>query len=588
MINVKKQLLSLLLSLAFIISLLPVAAFAVDAEVMSLSTSQFADMPNNWSTTALESAVANGLLTGSDGKIMPDNNLTRAQMAAIIVRAFGASVKGDISGFTDIASSSWYANSLAVAYKMGVIKGSDGKMNPDAAITREQAFVIIARALKLGTASSINKTFSDVGKISNWATGEVYALANGGYISGSNGYLNPSDLITRAEFAQLFYNIFKQYINTSGNFTSVSSGNLMINKPGVTLKDLSITGDLVVGDGVGNGEVILDNVKITGRLVIRGGGENSVIIKGSSSVTNVVVARVDGVVSVKVQGNADVDVIYIEDGSDDVNIQGTVGNVDVLAQDITVTATSASINNVSVSGANSIVVVGTGSTVQTLAVTSEASHVAVQVNGTVANVTTSAPSTQVSGAGIVTKVEAREGAVGASVVTPNTKIVVGSGVSGVTAGGGQSVGAGSTSTNNPGGTGIITPTPSGGGGSTTIAVSAITVTGTAKVGSALVATSTPTGATVSYQWKVSTDGTTYTDISGATTSTYTPVVGDFDKYIKVVATGTGSYTGTVTSAATSAVTAAALTGTATITGTAQEGQTLTAALTGGNNTGTLT
>ena len=90
-----------------------------------------------------------------------------------------------------------------------------------------------------------------------------------------------------------------------------------------------------------------------------------------------------------------------------------------------------------------------------------------------------------------------------------------------------------------------------------------TITGTAQVGSVLTAGVTPAGATATYQWQESaTAGGTYTSISGATGSTYTPVTGDATKYIEVVATGSGSYTGTVTSAAAGPVAAAttALTG----------------------------
>ena len=81
------------------------------------------------------------------------------------------------------------------------------------------------------------------------------------------------------------------------------------------------------------------------------------------------------------------------------------------------------------------------------------------------------------------------------------------------------------------------------------------ITGTPQVGVVLTAdVLTPAGATASYQWRIAdTSGGTYTDISGATLSTYTPVPGDASKFIKVVATGTGNYSGTVTSAPTTAV-----------------------------------
>ncbi len=81
------------------------------------------------------------------------------------------------------------------------------------------------------------------------------------------------------------------------------------------------------------------------------------------------------------------------------------------------------------------------------------------------------------------------------------------------------------------------------------------ISGTSQVGSILTAGAiTPLDATVNYQWKISetVDGI-YENIVGATNNTYTIVLGDVGKFIKVVATGTGNYSGTQTSEATSAI-----------------------------------
>jgi uncharacterized repeat protein (TIGR02543 family) len=87
------------------------------------------------------------------------------------------------------------------------------------------------------------------------------------------------------------------------------------------------------------------------------------------------------------------------------------------------------------------------------------------------------------------------------------------------------------------------------------------ITGTPKVGVTLTAGAlTPSGATATYQWQIcATAGGTYANISGATSTTYTPVADDATKFIKVAATGTGNYSGTVTSTATAAVAAATYT-----------------------------
>jgi len=469
----KRKLLSALIVLALLISVMPVSAFASNG---SLVNSQFPDMPDDWSTPALESAIYNGLLNGIDGKIVPDENLTRAQMATIVVRAFGAIVKGDITAFPDVKPSDWFSDYLAKAYQMGIIKGADGKMKPDDAITREEVFVILARALKLAPSDTVNKNFLDLGDLSTWAKGETYSLINSGYINGSNGYLFPKQNITRAETAQMFFNIIKQYFSLEGTYTAVDSGNIMVNAPDITLKDVTVSGDLIVGDGVGDGDLILDNVKIDGRLVVRGGGENSIIIRGGSSVASIIVSRVDGAVSVKVQGDANVEVIYIDDGSDDVRIEGSVGTVEVAASGIAVTTEGATIENMRVTAADSTVVVGEGSTVKTLEVAPTASNAAVQVTGTVTTINTSAAGTHVTGSGKVAEVKAQVGATGSKIETPSTKIVVDPGVTGVTGGGGTEITPGSTSSNNASGTGT-TPPPSDDGGyyDPTVAVSAISV-----------------------------------------------------------------------------------------------------------------
>lgn len=113
-------------------------------------------------------------------------------------------------------------------------------------------------------------------------------------------------------------------------------------------------------------------------------------------------------------------------------------------------------------------------------------------------------------------------------------------------------------------------------GTTTIASIGAT-TGTTAVGSLLTAGAlTPGGATVSYQWQTSTtSGGTYTNIAGATASAYTLVAGNLGNYIKVVATGTGSYSGSATSAASAKVTTP-LTAIGAITGVMTQGNTLTA------------
>ncbi len=103
----------------------------------------------------------------------------------------------------------------------------------------------------------------------------------------------------------------------------------------------------------------------------------------------------------------------------------------------------------------------------------------------------------------------------------------------------------------------------------------VSITGTPQVGSTLTVNLTPPSATATYQWQYGPSGGPYTAITGATSRTYTPVEGDINSFIRVVATGTGGYSETVTSDPVGPVTPIPLTGVS-ITGTPLVNGTVTA------------
>lgn len=363
----------------------------VVALVFSLSATAiavgFSDMPatTHWAYNALQAAVENNLLKGDGSNINPEANLKRSEMAAIINRAFGATQAANIGAFTDVPTNAWYYSDIAKAVLMGTFKGdSTNTMRPESSITRQEAFVVLARAIKLTKGNfSVLDQFADKALIADWARSDMAAMVAAGYVNGSNGKLNPTGTITRQEFAQVMYNTIKNYIVTAGTITAVADGNVMVNVSGVTIKDTTVKGDLIVGDGVANGDLILNNVKINGRLVIRGGGENSIKIINSSSVGNVIIAKnADGTIRVYSDSASTIETINIPDGKDgviidceittltiegttDVLIKGTVGTVSVekeaagtginVVDGATVGNLITSANNVIVSGEGKII-----------------------------------------------------------------------------------------------------------------------------------------------------------------------------------------------------------------------------------------
>lgn len=229
-----------------------------------------------WANEAIDAAKATGLLHGKDasGDIDSEANLTRAEMAAVMVRAFGASVKADVSNYVDLDPSAWYYSEFSKAIQMRIFEGDGtGHMYPNDSITREELFTVVARALVLNSSdhSALNK-FKDSSKISSWALGYMSVMAEKSYVNGDDlGNIKPKSYITRAEFAQVMYNIFgTNYIPSGSVSDKTYNGSLMIRGEDISLTNIVVNGDLIIGDGANLGKMNLTNVKITGRLVVRG------------------------------------------------------------------------------------------------------------------------------------------------------------------------------------------------------------------------------------------------------------------------------------------------------------------------------
>ena len=434
-----------------------------------------ADTAGHWAQDALNTWQNYGVIKGDEnGNLMPDSGITRGEMAVMLDRVMAYQLKSQ-NTFSDL-DQSWYTDAILGANAAGIIMGmGDGTVQPGASITRQETAVMFARVLSLDTQSAPDAGFLDQASIPDWAVGAVNAMAAAGYMQGSNGMFRPADTITRAEVVTILDNIFNANYNTSGEYTGDVDGSAVISADNVTLKDMHITGDLIVAEGVGEGHVELNNVTVDGRLLVRGGGANSIVIKGDSKITQVIIARQEGKVRVAVEDGAQVSVVVVEEGSDDVKLEGTLGTVSIEGSDAAVEITG-KVDTVDVteSADNTSVTVSKGATVSTLTTSAENATLTVagkveavtvteNAEGTavktesgakIDSVTTAGANTTVEGNGTVSKVEAAEGATGTTVTTNGTKVENNSTES-VTTGNG-SIDAGESGT---------TTKPSTGGGS---------------------------------------------------------------------------------------------------------------------------
>ena len=335
----KKRTLAMLLAGAM---LLPANAFAASPE-------DFTDFPTDWSAAGLRSAVQNGLLNGSNGQINSSGLLIRAQMAAIVNRAFAARKTADLSVYSDVNTSAWYYNDLELAVAMRTFQGANGKLNPEAPITREEAFVVLARAFALESGdTSVLNHYTDGASVSAWAQSSVAALIENGYVNGANGKLNPKTSITRAEFAKVISEMASTYANADDSLSATVDGSVIVRENSVFLSGKTINGDLIIADGVSR--IDLTGVTVTGRIVLRG-GESGVTFKDtkagkgiiantdiavSGSVDNITVAQ--GFV-ITVNSGASVGSINVNAEGAKITGAGKVGTVKANANNVTVTTT---------------------------------------------------------------------------------------------------------------------------------------------------------------------------------------------------------------------------------------------------------
>ena len=370
---------------------------------LGASPADFVDFPNDWSSQAMTAAVDNGLLGGvGDGRIAPQGQLTRAQMAAIINRAFASEAKASLAGYNDVSADAWYRDDMAKAVQMGTFSGSGGGLlEPDRAITREEAISVLARAFALESGDAAHLSdFSDGAQVSDWAKGSVAAMVAGGYVNGSDGKrLNPQQSITRAEFAAVMGNLVSQYIDAEDvqkSRSTVIDGNVIIRGSSVDLSGYTINGDIIVADAADS--VQLADITTKGRIVVRGASKSLRIT--DSQANGVVIANPN-----------DAAVLNADDS--------TLGTL-TARSDLTLA----------------------GGRYETLNVTG-ASTISVGEDARVDSITVSADDVTIGGSGTVEKVQADADNV--RVNTKGTKVRAGKGTSGVTAGD-KKVAAGETVT----------------------------------------------------------------------------------------------------------------------------------------------
>ena len=140
-----------------------------------------------------------------DGLVRPNDDITRAEVAAIFFRLLKDDVRDDNltanSVFTDVALGKWYNKSISTMAKIGIVKGRTADtFVPNAPITRAEFAAICSRFDRSDV--EVQSNFNDIS--GHWAENEIRRAASLGWIQGyTDGSFKPDQNITRAEAASM-------------------------------------------------------------------------------------------------------------------------------------------------------------------------------------------------------------------------------------------------------------------------------------------------------------------------------------------------------------------------------------------------
>ncbi len=174
---------------------------------------EFKDAEGHWAKEAINDMGSRMVINGVGNDVFqPNRNITRAEFAAIVVKALGLKPGVGTESFKDVQDSDWYSGYVKTAVEYKIVAGfSADRFGPNDSITREQAMTMIAKAMKLtslkgelseGELQKLLGAFKDGGKTAAYAKESIAACVKTGIVLGKTGStLAPKENITRAEVA---------------------------------------------------------------------------------------------------------------------------------------------------------------------------------------------------------------------------------------------------------------------------------------------------------------------------------------------------------------------------------------------------
>ncbi|WPK10302.1 putative Ig domain-containing protein [Lysinibacillus louembei] len=168
----------------------------------------FHDVERHWAKEMIEELTALGIIQGfEDGTFRPNAPISRMHVAVLLSRVFSLDAVREADGFSDVPSTHPYYEAIQALQQAGIIDGASGAFLPAENMTRAQLAKVLVGVLGLtpeGTSS-----FADVAS-THWSAGYIATLEREGITLGDNGHFRPNEPVTRAQFVAFLYRIMQK------------------------------------------------------------------------------------------------------------------------------------------------------------------------------------------------------------------------------------------------------------------------------------------------------------------------------------------------------------------------------------------
>lgn len=310
------------------------AALVASMATVPALAANFKDTDNHWAKDAINRWSDYGVVKGSNGEFRPDSAMTRAEFAQVLANLLHLPDAPSSVSFNDVADTDWFASAIKKCAAAGIIKGDGTNANPTAAITREEAMVMLGRALGVAEKTG-SLDYSDGNQVASWAEGFVKAMTDKGYVHGvGENTLAPKSNINRASLMTIIDNAVKAYVNTANSsVTAASDGITLVVEPGVTVNGTA--NDLVVAGGAKGGTTaVTDGSKVTDTLTVT--TQNAtVVLKSKSSAENAVLTANATNSKIVVENGSTIGTVAVNANGAKLEGAGKVTNATVNANNVT-------------------------------------------------------------------------------------------------------------------------------------------------------------------------------------------------------------------------------------------------------------